>query len=63
VRGKVTVGVRGSRVVVFFPDGTQLSKPIPEGMTGEQAIQDTLKLLEFFPQDQNWATTTQHASS
>jgi hypothetical protein len=40
-------------VVLFFPDGTQLSKPIPEGMTGEQAIQDTLKLLEFFPKDQD----------
>jgi hypothetical protein len=53
VKDKVTVGVRGSRVVVFFPDGTQLSKPIPGDMTGEQAIQETLKLLEFFPQDQN----------
>jgi hypothetical protein len=53
VRGKVRVGVRGSRVVVFFPDGTQLSKPILEGMTAEQAIQETLKLLEFSPQDQN----------
>jgi hypothetical protein len=53
VRGKVRVGVRGSRVVVFFPDGTQLSKPIPEGMTAEQAIHETLKLLEFSPQDQN----------
>jgi hypothetical protein len=53
VRDKVTVGVRGSRVVVFFPDGTQLSKPIPEGMTDEQAIDETLKLLEFSPQDQN----------
>jgi len=53
VRGKVTVGVRGSRVVVFFPDGTQLSKPIPEGLTAEHAIYETLKLLEFSPQDQN----------
>ena len=53
MRGKVRVGVRGSRVVLFFPDGTQLSKPIPEGMTAEQAIHETLKLLEFFPQDQN----------
>jgi hypothetical protein len=53
VRGKVRVGVRGSRVVVFFPDGVQLSKPIPEGMTAEQAIHETLKLLEFSPQDQN----------
>jgi hypothetical protein len=53
VRDKVTVGVRGSRVVVFFPDGTQISKPIPEGMTAEQAIHETLKLLEFSPQDQN----------
>ena len=50
---KLTVGVRGSRVVVFFPDGTRLSKPIPEGMTGKQAIHETLKLLEFSPQDQN----------
>ena len=53
MKDKVTVGVRGSRVVVFFPDGTQISKPIPEGMTAEQAIHETLKLLEFFPQDQN----------
>lgn len=53
MKGKVRVGVRGSRVVVFFPDGTQLSKPIPEGMTGSQAIYETLKLLEFSPQDQN----------
>ena len=53
MRGKVRVGVRGSRVVLFFPDGTQLSKPIPEGMTAEQAIHETLKLLEFSPQDQN----------
>jgi len=53
VRDKVTVGVRGSRVVVLFPDGTQISKPIPEGMTGEQAIHETLTLLEFSPQDQN----------
>jgi hypothetical protein len=53
VRDKVTVGVRGSRVIVFFPDGAQLSKPIPEGMTGEQVSYETLKLLEFSPQDQN----------
>ena len=53
MRGKVRVGVRGSRVVVFFPDGTQLSKPIPEDMTAEQAIHETLKLLEYSPQDQN----------
>ena len=53
MKGKLTVGVRGSRVVVFFPDGTQFSKPIPEGMTGEQAIHETLKVLEFSPQDQN----------
>jgi hypothetical protein len=53
VSDKVRVGVRGSRVVVFFPDGTQLSKPIPEGLTGEEAILETLKLLEFFPQEQN----------
>jgi hypothetical protein len=53
VRGKVRVGIRGSMVVVFFPDGTQFSKPIPEGMTGEQAIHETLKLLGFSPQDQN----------
>jgi hypothetical protein len=32
VRAKVRVGVRGSMVVVFMPDGTQLSKPIPEVM-------------------------------
>ncbi len=50
---KVRVGVRGSKVVVFMPDGTQLSKPIPEGMTREQAIHETSKLLEFSPQDQN----------
>ena len=53
MKDKVRVGVRGSRVVVFFPDGTQLSKPIPERLTAEQAIHETLKLLEFFPQDQN----------
>ena len=56
MRAKVRVGVRGSMVVVFMPDGTQLSKPIPEGMTGEQAIHETLKLLGmggFSPLDQN----------
>ena len=50
---KVTVGVRNSKVVVFFPDGTQISKPIPEGLTAEQAIHETLKLLEFLLQNQN----------
>jgi hypothetical protein len=53
VRGKVTVGMRGNRVVVFFPNRIQFSKPIPEGMTGEQAIYETLNLLGFSPQDQN----------
>ena len=53
MRGKVSVGIRVSMVVVFFPDGTQISKPISEGMTGEQAIHETLKLLEFSPKDQN----------
>jgi hypothetical protein len=53
VKGKVTVGIRGSKVVVFFPDGTQLPKPIPEGLTVEQAIHETLKLRDFSPQDQN----------
>ena len=53
MKGKVRVGVRGRRVVVFFPDGTQLSKPIPEGMPAEQAIHETLKLLGFSPQDQD----------
>jgi hypothetical protein len=53
---KLRIGVRGSMLVVFFPDGTQLSKRIPEGMTAEQAIGDTLKLLEmsgYSPKDQN----------
>ena len=53
---KLRIGVRGSIVVVFMPDGTLLSKPIPEGMTAEQAIYETLKLLGiggFSPQDQN----------
>ena len=53
MRGKIRVSVRGSMVVVFMPDGTQLSKPIPEGTTAEQAIHETLKLLGFSPQDQN----------
>jgi hypothetical protein len=56
VRGIVRVGVRGSMVVVLFPDGTQFSKPIPEGMTGEQATHETLRLLGvggFSPQDRN----------
>jgi hypothetical protein len=26
---------------------------VPEGMTGEKTIHETLKLLEFSPQDQN----------
>jgi hypothetical protein len=46
VRGKLTVGVRGNLVIVFFPDGSTFSKPIPKGMTEEEAIQEVVKFLE-----------------
>jgi hypothetical protein len=45
MNAKLTVGVRGNMVVVFFPDGSQLSKRIPKGMTDEQAIKKTVELL------------------
>lgn len=54
--GKLRIGVRGSTVVVFMPDGTKFSKPIPAGMTGKQAIHETLKILgiwEIPQKDQN----------